>query len=1393
MEARKENLEGLEYVKKKHQWYLGLTDVLLKQYNDEGNKNDTLNVRTGLRNCIVELYKALIEYQLKSVCCYYSYYKLVTFAKDQISWNDWKGDIKEIQDFESTLYNNATMYSWHRILEFQSAQAINFEKVLEYESKKEERAIRLEEREIRREQHEKAKLSEEETKQAHEFISWFSFPNFVYDDFKDVLNQKPAPNTGLWFRNHSLYRQWTGEKTGMLVLVANPGCGKSILARSVVDELRENNAPGSFVCHFFFKDTNDLQRSATKALCALIHQLLNNRHFPLTLVSLLRVDLKVDGIGKEALITDFSKLWQIFTYAAERWEGMEVTCVIDAMDECEPENRNRIIDVLGEYVMESREESKSSLKFLVTTRPYSSIISRISDFQANQIRTLRIDDPEIAGIAEEIDAVINYRLKKLANRSDHPPPDSVIQRLRSILTANQNRTYLWLRLVFDLLDRNFNARDNSEWLKLIRKIPDSVENTYERLLQDVEDEYYHKVCVILSIVMASFRPLKIEELDLAVSSYFAAEREDKKLATATIGDIMDDMEDEMEDLELEDADILEQQQQSKMIDKHWLVNTCGFVIEVYNNEVFLIHQTVKEYLLLPAKDTSVLVPGSSTTDGQRWRLSIQECSAHRTLAEACIMYATQPQLSSFDTDLESVSNEKYEMMKHWAGMIEIAKEIDFDSSILVESYLQRYPFLEYCYNFWSEHVRYSQQLNRKAELVGSFTEFSQCARDRYSQHLGRSRLMFEHYSCSTSRELLSLFWDGPHSSSDEKRIEIASQTGHINLIQDILKAQQEDNINLPKTFITLLTAAISRNHLNVVQFLLNNPNCPKLREHSVSLMRGCCSAEMAFMLRRHIDINATSNDGETILYKLCSETGDRDAARMIKKLIELGAKPDVVDKSRKTLLHVCQNADVAKVLISAGLNVNTEDNDGNTALHDAAANGRLDIVELLLSRHARADARNMAGNTPLQHICSNPPYFNGEECMTKLVEKGAHPNDTSGDGLPLYLLNVNMENTSVHTLVGLVESLLKLGANPNAQDRNGKTVASLLFEETFGSYRLNRQRWYEMSRKLKPLLEHGLDIGEVVPLLFLIPYQSCRDLMCSDDRNLILKLFNSGINLNSQSPEDCDTVLHLFSRYNFDTEQDRNLWGSASDFAGFLLSTISTYTSEILLHGADPNIRNTRLETPFFCLCKSQAALASDITHKYPEILLLLGGLLLDNDADPRVPAECGCKAIDFLRFASSVKYEEYNLSRGCDEDETESEEEEQTQPNFEQIDLVPDGMDLGIQEESDNACSKEGYITDSESSASEGSHFGSPWKIIRKLLQKSQRFDLPYLSDLPHTKLSRSQRWELVIKEMIRVVSKEEEAGDDSENGSKICEACMVQIEASRNRKTPSFDVEDM
>lgn len=80
-----------------------------------------------------------------------------------------------------------------------------------------------------------------------------------------------------------------------------------------------------------------------------------------------------------------------------------------------------------------------------------------------------------------------------------------------------------------------------------------------------------------------------------------------------------------------------------------------------------------------------------------------------------------------------------------------------------------------------------------------------------------------------------------------------------------------------------------------------------------------------------------------------------------------------VEPPHTAVIHdaiVEDNLENVNILLSNGVDINIQDDDGNTPLHMAASNGLDDIVQLLLQKGADIDIKNKYGKTPLE-LASN--------------------------------------------------------------------------------------------------------------------------------------------------------------------------------------------------------------------------------------------------------------------------------------------------------------------------------------------------------------------------------------------------------------------------------------
>lgn len=122
---------------------------------------------------------------------------------------------------------------------------------------------------------------------------------------------------------------------------------------------------------------------------------------------------------------------------------------------------------------------------------------------------------------------------------------------------------------------------------------------------------------------------------------------------------------------------------------------------------------------------------------------------------------------------------------------------------------------------------------------------------------------------------------------------------------------------------------------------------------------------------------------------------------LLQRLLELGADPAVrADRGQHVLgLAVVGAAPrpVLDALVNTGLDPDTANDDGFTALHAAAEVNHADAIPWLVAAGASLEARTRHGHAPLHVACG----LGHREVAEALLEAGADPSATSPGGTPL--------------------------------------------------------------------------------------------------------------------------------------------------------------------------------------------------------------------------------------------------------------------------------------------------------------------------------------------------------------------------------------------------------
>ncbi|KAF3221101.1 hypothetical protein TWF106_006426 [Orbilia oligospora] len=324
-------------------------------------------------------------------------------------------------------------------------------------------------------------------------------------------NPDRIPGTCEWLIAHPLFREWRASKSSkMLWISADPGCGKSVLAKYLVDSVLTTTKFRT-TCYFFFKDDFEGQGRVTTALCCILFQLFEAKGFLLCKTIIERFDIAGEGFAGS-----FSELWNALLVAAKEENAGEIVCVLDAIDECKNSDRSQLTRELHKLYSTGTD---FNLKFLLTSRSYREIrqgFQRLEVRGSSFIHLQGESEDDMEKISHDIGIFIEARVQDIGDKLKLAKNERslLLERLKSI----PNRTYLWVYLILDLIegDRNINVNINrSRIIDVTSHLPETLGGAYERILSKSCNSEEAKR--LLQIVIAAQRPLTLQEMSLALA------------------------------------------------------------------------------------------------------------------------------------------------------------------------------------------------------------------------------------------------------------------------------------------------------------------------------------------------------------------------------------------------------------------------------------------------------------------------------------------------------------------------------------------------------------------------------------------------------------------------------------------------------------------------------------------------------------------------------------------------------------------------------------------------------------------------------------------------------------------------------------------------------------
>jgi ankyrin repeat protein len=830
----------------------------------------------------------------------------------------------------------------------------------------------------------------------------------TYEWYKDRVPER-VEGTCAWFLEHDNFQEWVRQKSGPLLVSADPGCGKSVLAKYLIDHVL---AQGATVCYFFFKDQD--QNTVCQALCALLHQLFSQRP------ALIKHAVKQYEKDGNRLIKSTKSLWTILSNAAQDEQAGPVIVVLDALDECvESEFKDLMRNIESQSL--SNQTSHGELKYLLTSRPYEQIVARFRGLLKAFPRIHIPGEEESETIGREVNQVINYRVERLAEH--YKLADEIKLQLADHLLRIEHRTYLWVHLVFDHLETEGFKKTRRGIQLALETLPMSVNQAYEKILTKSKDPLM--VRKALAIILAANRPLTLSELNVAIE--------------------IDETTQSAHDLELEGEEDF----------KSRLRSWCGLFVVVHHDKIFFLHQTAREFLLADLSTYAAV-----DTD-LKWHRSITIQHAHAIIAELCMRFLKFLNAETTLLDEEILENRHHIVRgkflhysaRFWSlhfrkacvgtedvTMINLAlnfspgskvftvwtrivwgptetKHPGFSTNLMVASALGLDAVVKRLLDEGADaNARGGQYGNALyAAAVGGYKSVVKLLleSDANINASGGSYGTALHAALTRGHEavaklLLEKGADPNAQCGYSSVLKEASAGGYTTIVKLLLETHA--NINAPGgSYDNALQAASAAGHETVVKLLLEKGADPNAR----------CGYSSA--------LEAASAGGHTSIVKLLLDAGANVNAQS-ENICALKAASSAGHET------------VVKLLLDAGADVNAQGGSNKNALQEASLAGHEAVVKLLLDAGANVNAQGGNNKNALQ-VAS----FAGHETVVKLlINAGATVNNK----------DLNENALQLASLVGheaVVKLLLDAGANVNARSKNDNTalqVASFAGHET---------------------------------------------------------------------------------------------------------------------------------------------------------------------------------------------------------------------------------------------------------------------------------------------------------------------------------------------------------
>ncbi|KAK9849582.1 hypothetical protein MYU51_014179 [Penicillium brevicompactum] len=534
------NASGLGYVISRIQWYCELTEHMLSRENIVISNRSYEKVLERLEVTVVEMYKALLLYQMKSACSYYQSQGW-TFIRNIVSYDDWKGQLDGVKEAEKAVEDDSKHYNKLRAQGQLEDIARNGKGTLEVLTGVHETL-----REYIASQGKMARGKDYDECLKHLYVEDGQIQLVTIQGQKDDL----IPEACEWIFDTEEFKSfvdWSDSSQSQVLWVNGPaGTGKTMLMISIIQKLYDQSKYAPGISNFFFEASQTTKNSALHGLRSLVWLLLIQQPH---LISYLVEKHKRSG---EAMFKGDSAFWQLIETLKEMLADEKLSPVylsFDALDECAPgkPSEKELLNLV-EATVRASGNGPTKVKWLLSSRPEIGVYNKLK--RAKEGAVVELD---VTVHKEALEAYVEQKMSQLREKEGYK--QTTLDRMSAELSKHEQTTFLWVSLVFkELITGDIGQH---EAVAHVSKFPKGLNKTYDRIMKQIDElksEADREFCKrVLEAACFASRPLSFDEIHGAAGL-------------------------------------------PPDLDSPYIVTRCGSFLTVHNDIVYMLHHSTGEYL-----------------------------------------------------------------------------------------------------------------------------------------------------------------------------------------------------------------------------------------------------------------------------------------------------------------------------------------------------------------------------------------------------------------------------------------------------------------------------------------------------------------------------------------------------------------------------------------------------------------------------------------------------------------------------------------------------------------------------------------------------------------------------------------------------------------------------